>query len=61
MSVRYTPVGWNRNKAIYDTVVVASVAAYLLLYLQVAPHFQDLTRPLDGSTPRMQAFGTAAF
>ena len=61
MSVRYTPVGWNRNKAIYDAVVVASVAAYLLLYLQVAPLFQDLTRPLDGPTLRIQAFGTAAF
>ncbi|HEX2527237.1 MAG TPA: Rieske 2Fe-2S domain-containing protein [Geminicoccus sp.] len=61
MSVRYTPVGWNRNKAIYDGVLVASVAAYLLLYLPVAPAFQDLTRPLDGPTLRMQAFGSAAF
>lgn len=61
MSVRYVPVGWNRNKVIYDLVLVACIAVYLLLYLRVAPAFQDVTRPLDLPTLRMQALGSCAF
>ena len=61
MSVRYVPVGWNRTKLVYDLVLVACVAAYLLLYLRVAPAFQDVTRPLDLPTLRMQALGSCAF
>jgi nitrite reductase/ring-hydroxylating ferredoxin subunit/DMSO/TMAO reductase YedYZ heme-binding membrane subunit len=61
VSVRYVPVGWNRTKLVYDLVLVACVAAYLLLYLRVAPAFQDVTRPLDLPTLRMQALGSCAF
>jgi len=61
VSVRYTPVGWNRNKLVYDGVLVACIAAYVLIFLQLAPALQSFTRPLDGPTLRMQAFGSCAF
>jgi nitrite reductase/ring-hydroxylating ferredoxin subunit/DMSO/TMAO reductase YedYZ heme-binding membrane subunit len=61
MSVKYTPVGWNRNKLLYDFVLLAAVVAYVYVFLRVAPSFADLTRPLDGAMLRAQAFGTCAF
>ncbi len=61
MSVKYGPVGWNRNKLIYDFVLLAAVILYILIYLRVAPSFADQTRPLSGAILRMQAFGSCAF
>ena len=61
MSVRYAPVGWNRNKIIYDVVLLAAVVAYILLYIKIAPSFQDVTKPTTGVILRAQAFGTCAF
>lgn len=61
MSVRYQTVGWNRNKLVYDAVLIVAIAAYILVFLRVAPAFQDVTRPLDGAIIRMRAFGTCAF
>lgn len=37
MSTAYKPVGWNRNKLIYDAVLLAGVVVYILLYLKLAP------------------------
>ena len=61
MSMRYAPVGWNRNKIIYDVVLLAAVVAYILLYIKIAPSFQDVTKPTTGVILRAQAFGTCAF
>ena len=61
MSVRYAPVGWNRNKIFYDVVLLAAVVAYILLYIKIAPGFQDVTKPTSGAILRSQAFGTCAF
>ena len=61
MSVRYAPVGWNRNKIFYDLVLLAAVVAYILLFIKIAPSFQDVTRPTTGVILRAQAFGTCAF
>ena len=61
MSVKFQPVQWNRNKYLYDAVLIVMVAVYVLVFLNVAPMFQDVTRPVDGATYRMKAFGTCAF
>ena len=61
MSVQYTPVIWNRNKIFYDAVLLLAVALYLYVYIRVAPGFEDVTRPIDGATLRMRAFGSCAF
>jgi nitrite reductase/ring-hydroxylating ferredoxin subunit/DMSO/TMAO reductase YedYZ heme-binding membrane subunit len=61
MSVQYEPVQWNRFKLFYDAVLLIMVAVYIQVYLNLAPQFQNVTRPIDGATLRMQAFGTCAF
>src|SRR5262249_49500640 len=58
MSVEYVSVQWNRQKRIYDTVLIAGVAMYLvtfgILTEQLFPHITD-------EIMLMRAFGTAAF
>ncbi len=61
MSVQQVPVIWNRNKILYDLVLLVLVGLYVWVYLRIAPGFQDVTRPIDGATLRMQAFGSCAF
>ncbi|MTH96163.1 Rieske 2Fe-2S domain-containing protein [Roseibium sp. RKSG952] len=61
MSVQYAPVLWNRNKYLYDAVLLIGVILYLYLYIRVGPNYQDVTRPIDGATLRMRAFGSCAF
>ncbi|MEO9530924.1 Rieske 2Fe-2S domain-containing protein [Roseibium sp.] len=61
MSVQYTPVIWNRNKIVYDAVLLIAVALYLYLFIRVGPSFEDVTRPIDGAILRMRAFGSCAF
>ena len=55
MSVQYMPVIWNRNKFIYDGVLIVGVVLYLFLYIRVGPLHQDVTRPIDGAILRMRA------
>ena len=59
MSVAYKPVLWNRNKYIYDAMLVAMVAVYLAVFYHLAPPPGET--PLDDATRNMRAFGTCAF
>ncbi|MDX5592408.1 Rieske (2Fe-2S) protein [Pseudovibrio sp. SPO723] len=61
MSHKYIPVIWNRTKIVYDIVAVACIAAYLGVYLYVAPLFQTVTLPIDALIYRAQAYGTCVF
>jgi nitrite reductase/ring-hydroxylating ferredoxin subunit/DMSO/TMAO reductase YedYZ heme-binding membrane subunit len=61
MSVQYNPVIWNRNKYVYDAVLLIGIVVYLTLYIRVGPFWQDVTRPSDGAILRMRAFGSCAF
>ena len=61
MSVKYVPVQWNRNKWLYDAVLVALVGTYLWIFLRVAPEALDHARPIDGAIRNARAFGTCAF
>jgi nitrite reductase/ring-hydroxylating ferredoxin subunit/DMSO/TMAO reductase YedYZ heme-binding membrane subunit len=58
MGVQYTSVQWNRQKKLYDTVLVSGVAAYLVI-------FSVLTKLLFGRVTDeimlIRAFGTGAF
>ncbi|MFZ0827639.1 MAG: Rieske 2Fe-2S domain-containing protein [Verrucomicrobiia bacterium] len=58
MGVAYTSVQWNRQKRIYDAVLVGGVAAYLAVFGALTeilfPHVTD-------EIMLMRAFGTAAF
>src|SRR5277367_5236938 len=58
MSVKYQAVQWNRQKRIYDFVLVGVVAAYLLVFGAVTEFlFPFVTEEIL----LMRAFGTAAF
>ncbi|MEL7048097.1 MAG: Rieske 2Fe-2S domain-containing protein [Pseudomonadota bacterium] len=61
MSVLYEPIQWNRSKVVYDVVVLAMVAAYILLFLNLAPQISDGARGTDGLIQRMRAFGSCGF
>ena len=61
MSVQYTPVIWNRNKMVYDAILLIAVALYLYIFIRVGPFYEDITRPIDGAILRMRAFGSCAF
>jgi nitrite reductase/ring-hydroxylating ferredoxin subunit/DMSO/TMAO reductase YedYZ heme-binding membrane subunit len=61
MSARYAPVTWTRFKMLYDAVLLGGIAIYLLAYVRLGPMLATVTRPLDGPTLEMDAFGTCAF
>lgn len=44
MSVRYVPVQWNRNKWIYDGILIAGVVGYLTAFLQIGAGMAEATR-----------------
>ena len=58
MAISYRAVGWNRQKRIYDGVLLASVAAYVLVFFGVGATLRPEATP---ETLMIRAFGTAAF
>jgi nitrite reductase/ring-hydroxylating ferredoxin subunit/DMSO/TMAO reductase YedYZ heme-binding membrane subunit len=60
MSVLYKPVGWTRFKMLFDAVLLAGIAGYLLAYLRLGPRLSEASLP-DGPTRMMDAYGTCAF
>ena len=58
MSAGYQAVSWNRQKRVYDTVVLSSVAAYLIVFVSLGL----LLHPyITAETVLIRAFATAAF
>ena len=60
MSVSYRPVQWNRNKYVYDAVLVIGIAVYVYLFMQISPMFLEV-RPIEVPIRRIRALGTCAF
>ncbi|MGI9432966.1 MAG: Rieske 2Fe-2S domain-containing protein [Myxococcota bacterium] len=61
MSARFVPVSWNSTKLVYDAVLLAGIALYVKVFLEIGPQYQDLTLPLSGTILKIQAFGTCTF
>ncbi|MEM7696408.1 MAG: Rieske (2Fe-2S) protein [Pseudomonadota bacterium] len=61
MSVKFVPVQWTANKWVYDAVLLACVAGYILVFIRVGTPLADTTRPVDGAIVRMRAYGSCAF
>lgn len=61
MSVRYAPVKWNRNKAVYDLVVAGVVAAYLAAFLAVGSLAWTGAEAIGFPVLLMRGLGTCAF
>jgi nitrite reductase/ring-hydroxylating ferredoxin subunit/DMSO/TMAO reductase YedYZ heme-binding membrane subunit len=57
MSVRYSPVKWNRNKRVYDTVLAAGMAGYLAVFFMVG----KFAWPGSDEILLLRALGTGAF
>lgn len=60
MAVAYRPVQWNRNKLVYDAVLVVGITAYIMLFLRLAPGWLDV-KPVGGAELKMRAFGSCAY
>lgn len=61
MSVKYIPVQWNRNKWIYDAIMLVAVTLFLWLFLNLGPDLVDHTRPITPQIHNARAFGACAF
>ncbi|MEM8813461.1 MAG: Rieske 2Fe-2S domain-containing protein [Pseudomonadota bacterium] len=61
MAVQYQPVIWNRNKLIYDAVLIACVVLYVFVFLRLAPDAAPEVKAVDGAVRQMRAWGTCAF
>ena len=61
MSVKYTPVQWNRVKYWYDAIMVAGTVLFLALFLSLPPETLGHTRPVDPAITNARAFGACAF
>lgn len=61
MSAEYKPVLWNRNKYIYDAVLLVAVAIYILTFVRLVPSLLPGDVKVDFAIRRMNAFGTCAF
>jgi nitrite reductase/ring-hydroxylating ferredoxin subunit/DMSO/TMAO reductase YedYZ heme-binding membrane subunit len=58
MSVQYQAVGWNRQKKIYDTILLTGVAAYLILFIGISSVWNPNATI---ETLLIRGLGTAAF
>ena len=61
MSVKYIPVQWNPNKWVYDAIMLASVGAFLWVFLYVTPEMLSHERPINPQIHNARAFGACAF
>ncbi|NRB34440.1 MAG: ferric reductase-like transmembrane domain-containing protein [Rhodobacteraceae bacterium] len=61
MSVKYTPVQWNRVKYCYDALLVAGTILFLAVFLPLPPEALGHTRPVDPQITNARAFGACAF
>ncbi|MEL7258802.1 MAG: Rieske 2Fe-2S domain-containing protein [Pseudomonadota bacterium] len=61
MSVKYIPVQWNLNKWMYDACMLAGVAAFLWVFIKVAPGLLSHERPISSQIHNARAFGACAF
>ena len=61
MSVKYTPVQWNPFKYKYNLVLVAMVAVYLYIFVELSPGFLGYQPAINGQVHNARAFGSCAF
>ena len=58
MSVSYRAVGWNRQKIIYDIILIGAVIAYIWVFVAVSQWFNA---DVELRSLRIRAYGSAAF
>jgi hypothetical protein len=60
MSVSYRPISWTRSKIVYDIILVAAVAAFLLGFNYMAGRAGLASTPTDQGSLPIRAFGLCA-
>ncbi|WP_204103196.1 MULTISPECIES: Rieske 2Fe-2S domain-containing protein [Spirulina sp. CCY15215] len=60
MSVNYKSIQWNRQKIVYDLILVGLVALYIFLFRYIAEQIDPYPSP-DNFGLRIRAYGSAAF
>jgi hypothetical protein len=58
MSVQYGAIGWNRQKKVYDLILLSLLALYLGIFVGVGTWRNP---SVTAETLLIRAFGTAAF
>lgn len=61
MSVKYIPVQWNPNKWKYNAIMLASVFAYLWIFLFITPDLMGNDGQINVQVHNARAFGSCAF
>ncbi|MEM8651448.1 MAG: Rieske 2Fe-2S domain-containing protein [Pseudomonadota bacterium] len=61
MSVKYIPVQWNPNKWKYNFVMLASVFAYLWIFIELTPDIMANEGRINAQVHNARAFGSCAF
>jgi len=61
MSAGYRAVQWNRDKLVYDGLLIAAVALYVIVFLIVEARLEPPKDALGEIDLRIRAFGSAAF
>ncbi|MCI0354316.1 MAG: ferric reductase-like transmembrane domain-containing protein, partial [Acidobacteria bacterium] len=61
MSVKYSPIKWNRNKRIYDAVQLAGVILYLAGFVAIGKIVWTGNAAISDEVLFIRAFGTCAF
>jgi nitrite reductase/ring-hydroxylating ferredoxin subunit/DMSO/TMAO reductase YedYZ heme-binding membrane subunit len=61
MSVGYRAIQWNRDKIIYDGILLIAVAIYLAVFLAVGAKLNPPKDIPDAIDLRIRAFGSCAF
>ena len=61
MSVKYTPVQWNNSKYWYDAIMLAGMAAFLWVFIHIAPGALNHEQPINPQIRNARAFGACAF
>jgi nitrite reductase/ring-hydroxylating ferredoxin subunit/DMSO/TMAO reductase YedYZ heme-binding membrane subunit len=61
MSVKYIPVQWNNNKWVYDAVLMACAAVYLLIFIEIVPGALGFQPGITPDIHNARAFGSCAF
>jgi DMSO/TMAO reductase YedYZ heme-binding membrane subunit len=61
MSVGFRAVQWNRDKLVYDGLLLATVVLYVTVFLIVVPRLEPPKDTLGEIDLRIRAFGSATF
>ncbi|SDZ61659.1 Ferredoxin subunit of nitrite reductase or a ring-hydroxylating dioxygenase [Jannaschia faecimaris] len=61
MSVKYIPVQWNRNKWLYDGIMLTGVVVFLWMFLFISPELLNHEFPINAQIHNARAFGACAF